>query len=300
MFPVFVVMVSLTILISRVRWNFSFKWLNVDIKYGPTLSARARTRGPHPGLSERFLFIAALFLHCFTACFMSNLPLSWPFPSISTVPERLFSVLRSPLLSLGHFWEHVWKAECVCVCVCVCLCVSVCVWMCVCVCVKGWICVCVCVCVWKAESVCVCVSGNMCERLNLCVCVSGNMCERLNLCVCVCVCVSGNMCERLNLCVCVCVSGNMCERLNLCVCVCVCVCVWRGEQEAGEICIQVNREPRRQSKGFLWVRVSESWYILSWHLYQANWELIRKCWLAHMPYLSFLPWAPCTFKEWIN
>lgn len=37
MFPVFVVMVSLTILISCVRWNFSSKLLHVDIKYWPTL-----------------------------------------------------------------------------------------------------------------------------------------------------------------------------------------------------------------------------------------------------------------------
>ena len=37
MFPVFVVMVSLTILISRVKWNFSFKLRRVDIKYRQTL-----------------------------------------------------------------------------------------------------------------------------------------------------------------------------------------------------------------------------------------------------------------------
>lgn len=37
MFPVFVVMVSLTILISRVKWNFSFKLQRVDIKYRETL-----------------------------------------------------------------------------------------------------------------------------------------------------------------------------------------------------------------------------------------------------------------------
>lgn len=37
MFPVFVVMVSLTILISRVKWNFSFKLQRVDIKYRQTL-----------------------------------------------------------------------------------------------------------------------------------------------------------------------------------------------------------------------------------------------------------------------
>lgn len=75
-----------------------------------------------------------------------------------------------------------------------------------------------------------------------------------------------------------------------------------GGQEAGEICIQINREPcrRRGSRGFMLVWVSESRYILSWYLCQPNWELIRKCWLAHMPYLSFLPQTPCTFKERIN
>jgi hypothetical protein len=41
MFVVFVVMVFLTILISCVRWNFSFKLLHADIKYEPTLCVRA-------------------------------------------------------------------------------------------------------------------------------------------------------------------------------------------------------------------------------------------------------------------
>lgn len=40
MFPVFVVMGSLTILISRVKWNFSFKLQRVDVKYRQTLAAR--------------------------------------------------------------------------------------------------------------------------------------------------------------------------------------------------------------------------------------------------------------------
>lgn len=53
MFPVFVVMVSLTILISRVKWNFSFKLQRVDIKYRQTLCARG-------GGDRLFTFIPVL------------------------------------------------------------------------------------------------------------------------------------------------------------------------------------------------------------------------------------------------
>lgn len=53
MFPVFVVMVSLTILISRVKWNFSFKLQRVDIKYRQTLCAQG-------GGDRLFTFIPVL------------------------------------------------------------------------------------------------------------------------------------------------------------------------------------------------------------------------------------------------
>lgn len=87
MFPVLVVIVSLTILISRVRWNFSFKWLHVDIKDGQTLCVRACVciRSPASAcacleLGKRLMFIPALFPGCFTACFIFNFPCRNPVP----------------------------------------------------------------------------------------------------------------------------------------------------------------------------------------------------------------------------
>lgn len=78
MFPVFVVMASLTILISRVKWNFSFKLQRVDIKYRQTLCARGEGTG---------------FLH-------SSLSFSLPVhhsPYLSITPSPV--MLKSPATS---------------------------------------------------------------------------------------------------------------------------------------------------------------------------------------------------------
>lgn len=175
-----------------MRWNFSFKWLHVDIKYGPTLDVRACVC-PHPALGPEASVHPCplpLLLYQLASCLISPVPPSVQCRKGCSLSFGFF------LISLGHFWEHVWKAD-----------------------------------------------------FFFFFFVSGG-----------------------------------------------------GGQEAGEICIQINREPcrRRGSRGFMLVWVSESRYILSWYLCQPNWELIRKCWLAHMPYLSFLPQTPCTFKERIN
>lgn len=79
MFPVFVVMVSLTILISRVKWNFSFKLQCVDIKYRQTLCARG-------GGDKLFTFIPVLLPPCL------SLPLSFyhPLPSLTKISSDFF------------------------------------------------------------------------------------------------------------------------------------------------------------------------------------------------------------------
>lgn len=84
MFPVFVVMVSLTILISRVKWNFSFKLQRVDVKYRQTLCAW----GEGTGFLHSFLSFS-LPVHHSPYLSITPSPITLKSPATFLLPTRL-------------------------------------------------------------------------------------------------------------------------------------------------------------------------------------------------------------------
>lgn len=129
MFPVFVVMVSLTILISRVKWNFSFKLQRVDIKYRETLCVQGEGTGflhsslsfslPLPSLPLSFhhplhnhaeissdFFLLPTRLDCFSTlgfvkCFLAFQTDGGAFPSLFFFFGKKFNFLAFSTMLLG-------------------------------------------------------------------------------------------------------------------------------------------------------------------------------------------------------